>query len=83
MKIQYRKILFSRDKKDKAFGSAEASSGESPEFLYIQSTRNPQNVGTRFFPPALPAGPGPAYGVQGLYSPLREAGMGCLRLEIL
>jgi hypothetical protein len=38
-KIEYRNILFSRDKIDKAFGSAEGSSVASPEFLYIKSTK--------------------------------------------
>ena len=32
-KIEYRNILFTRDKGDKAFGSAEASSAASPELL--------------------------------------------------
>jgi hypothetical protein len=83
MRIQYRNILFSRDKRAKAFGSAETSSVASPEFLYIQSRRNPQSAGPLAFPPTLPAGPWPAYGVHGLYSPLREAGMRHQRLEII
>lgn len=58
-KIEYRNILLGPDKRDKAFGSAEASSVASPEFLYIQSKRNPQHAGPRAFPPALPTGPGP------------------------
>jgi hypothetical protein len=65
-KIEYRNILFSRDKRDKAFGSAEAPSAASPEFLYIKNKQNPQNAGSRAFPPTLPAGSGPAYGVRGL-----------------
>ena len=32
-KIEYRNILFNRDKRDKAFGSAETSSAASPELL--------------------------------------------------
>jgi hypothetical protein len=32
-KIEYRNILFTRDKRDKAFGSAEASGAASPELL--------------------------------------------------
>ncbi|MGO8944096.1 MAG: hypothetical protein ACLQJ7_10525 [Syntrophobacteraceae bacterium] len=34
-KIEYRNILFNPDKKDKTFGSAEASSAASPELLQI------------------------------------------------
>ncbi|GEM_PF-843173 len=81
--IQYRNILFSRDEEDKAFGSAEGSSAASPEFLNIRSKRNPQNAGPRAFPPALPAGPGPAYGAHGIYSTIRDPDMEHIRLEII
>jgi len=53
-KIEYRNILFSPDTGDKAFRPAEALRA-SPEFLYIKSTRNPENAGHRAFPPTLPA----------------------------
>ena len=33
IKIEYRNILFNRDKRDKTFGSAEAPSAGSPELL--------------------------------------------------